>query len=410
MNYIQYMKPGGNFDSSQWDFNKVDKSKLTPEQINYAVEQYFWRTKDPEMKKQYELWSNYQQNANASQKADPISDIAAASELPEVTITLAKPNYIDQIKSDVRNKWANMSTEDKLHAGIDAATIVGGFIPGADVVTDGVDILHSLQRKDWAGAGIGTAAMMLPFVSAPMLRKIKNAASNTLFSPEARLARAMNKNIRSAKFTNTPIYHGSTFTGPSAQFNGRTAEEVGLHFADSKFPGNYRLRVKEMPKGSNMREGILTYTQYNQPLQINDRGIFDLTSFNQDFVQNPDLKKIFNTEDIAYLKNLGYTDDAEIAQLLLKESGRDLIYQNATEINPGWSYLTASPSKLHLNHYAPFLQTGKTTPTKISLDFFEGRPTRVGSFFYKSGGSIHIKKSDVKPANYLNFFNKNVIK
>lgn len=177
MNYIQYMKPGGNFNSSQWDFNKVDKSKLTPEQINYAVEQYFWRTKDPEMKKQYELWSNYQQNVNASQNADPISNTAAASELPEVTITMAKPNYIDQIKADIRNKWANMSTEDKIHAGIDAATTVGGFIPGVDVVTDGIDILHSLQRKDWAGAGIGTAAMVLPFVSAPILRHIVDPQS-----------------------------------------------------------------------------------------------------------------------------------------------------------------------------------------------------------------------------------------
>jgi hypothetical protein len=88
---------------------------------------------------------------------------------------MAKPNYIDQIKSDIRNKWANMSTEDKVHAGIDAATTIGGFIPGADVVADGVDILHSLQRKDWVGAGIGATAMVLPFVSAPMLRKIKNA-------------------------------------------------------------------------------------------------------------------------------------------------------------------------------------------------------------------------------------------
>lgn len=172
MNYIQYMKPGSNFNSSQWDFNAVDKSKLTPEQIKYAVEQYFWRTKDPEMKKQYELWSDYQKRINASQNTDPMSDIAASAELPEVTITMAKPNYIDQIKSDIRNKWTNMSTEDKVHAGIDAATTIGGFIPGVDVVADSADILHSLQRKDWAGAGIGAAAMVLPFVSAPMLRRI----------------------------------------------------------------------------------------------------------------------------------------------------------------------------------------------------------------------------------------------
>ena len=185
------MKPGGNFNSSQWDFNKVEKSKLTPEQINYAVEQYFWRTKDPEMKKQFELWSNYQQNTNASQKADPISDIAAASELPEVTITMAKPNYIDQIKSDIRNKWTNMSTEDKVHAGIDAATTIGGFIPGVDIVADGVDLLHSLQRKDWAGAGIGAAAMALPVVSAPMLKKLKNSIDPILHPKKTKKAKAL---------------------------------------------------------------------------------------------------------------------------------------------------------------------------------------------------------------------------
>ena len=112
------------------------------------------------MKKQYELWSDYQKRVNASQNADPILDIAATDELPEVTITMAKPNYIDQIKSDIRNKWANMSTENKVHAGIDAATTIGGFIPGVDVVADGADILHSLQRKDWTGAGIGAAAMV----------------------------------------------------------------------------------------------------------------------------------------------------------------------------------------------------------------------------------------------------------
>jgi hypothetical protein len=32
------MKPVDNFNPSQWNFNKVDKSKLTPEQIKYAVE------------------------------------------------------------------------------------------------------------------------------------------------------------------------------------------------------------------------------------------------------------------------------------------------------------------------------------------------------------------------------------
>jgi hypothetical protein len=32
------MKSGNKFNPSQWDFNKVDKSKLTPEQIAYAVE------------------------------------------------------------------------------------------------------------------------------------------------------------------------------------------------------------------------------------------------------------------------------------------------------------------------------------------------------------------------------------
>lgn len=91
MNYIQYMKPGGNFNSSQWDFNAVDKSKLTPEQIKYAVEQYFWRTKDPEMKKQYELWSDYQKRVNASQNIDLTSDIAASDEIPEVIITAPNP-------------------------------------------------------------------------------------------------------------------------------------------------------------------------------------------------------------------------------------------------------------------------------------------------------------------------------
>ena len=191
MNYIQYMKPGSKFNPSQWDFNKVYKSKLTPEQIKYAVEQYFWRTKDPEMKKQYELWSDYQQNVNASQNADPISDIAASAELPEVTITMSKPNYIDQIKSGIKNKWTNMSTEDKIHAGIDAATTIGGFIPGADVVADGVDILHSLQRKDWTGASIGAVAMALPVVSAPMLRKIKNVVSPILHPKRTKKAKAL---------------------------------------------------------------------------------------------------------------------------------------------------------------------------------------------------------------------------
>ena len=37
-------------------------------------------------------------------------------------------------------------------------------------------------------------------------------------------------------------------------------------------------------------------------------------------------------------------------------------------------------------------------------------PNESNTLYIKSGGSIHIKKSDVKPVNYLNFFNKNVIK
>jgi hypothetical protein len=84
-----------------------------------------------------------------------------------------------------------MSTEDKVHAGIDVATTIGGFIPGVDIVADGVDVLHSLQRKDWSGAGIGTAAMVLPFVSAPMLRKIKDTTSAILHPKRTKKAKAL---------------------------------------------------------------------------------------------------------------------------------------------------------------------------------------------------------------------------
>lgn len=195
MSNIQYMKHENKFNSAQWDFNKVDKSKLTPEQIKYAVEQFFWRAKDPEMKKQCELWDNYYKKVNASQNVDPMLDIAASVNLPEITITAVKPNYIDQIKSDIRNKWTNMSTKDKVHAGIDVATTIGGFIPRADVVADGVDILHSLQRKDWTGASIGAVAMALPGVSAPMLRKIKNVVSSILHPKRTKKAKALAKEL-----------------------------------------------------------------------------------------------------------------------------------------------------------------------------------------------------------------------
>jgi hypothetical protein len=84
-----------------------------------------------------------------------------------------------------------MSTEDKVHAGIDAATTIGGFIPGVDAVADGVDLIHSLQRKDWAGAGIGATAMVLPFVSAPMLRKIKNSIDPILHPKRTKKAKAL---------------------------------------------------------------------------------------------------------------------------------------------------------------------------------------------------------------------------
>lgn len=274
MNYMQYMKKGDNFNPSQWNFNKVDKSKLTPEQIKYAVEQYFWRTKDPKMKEQYELWSNYQQNTNASQNANPISDIAAAAELPEVTITMAKPNYIDQIKADVRNKWANMSTEDKVHAGIDVATTIGGFIPGADIVADGVDLLHSLQRKDWTGAGVGAVAMALPFVSAPMLRKIKNTTSAILHPKRTKKAKAfaeeLNKVIDESTIVQTIPTTPDNHIASMIRIEPKTPNaDVSLlqrpkkDITDSEFAG--------MPKGERNQpkrqwlEGEITYDAEGNP-------------------------------------------------------------------------------------------------------------------------------------------------
>jgi hypothetical protein len=115
-----------------------------------------------------------------------------------------------------------MSTEDKVHAGIDVATTIGGFIPGVDVVADGVDLLHSLQRKDWAGAGIGATAMALPAVSAPMLRKIKNAISPILHPKRTKKAKALaeeldkviDETILKEASINVPDKHVTSIAGP----------------------------------------------------------------------------------------------------------------------------------------------------------------------------------------------------
>lgn len=377
MNYIQYMKPGSKF----WALPNGQ------EDVSWSEFWNNWKKAIAKAKEQIvDNWENLKQDYKDA--ADPIAaserkqaESIEATRAKQASIKFVSDNRTDYEKKRDRKNFKLKEFEQKEQQNKDATDAVMWTLTGIPYA------VQHLASPNGVVKTYGNTKAAVQNGGGPYLEKaVASAAGDVLdatilaaplFTPKARLARAMNKNIRSAKFTNTPIYHGSTFTGPSAQFNGRTAEEVGLHFADSKFPGNYRLRVKEMPKGSNMREGVLTYTQYNQPLQINDRGIFDLTSFNQDFVQNPDLKKIFNAEDIAYLKNLGYTNDAEIAQLLLKESGKDLIYQNATEINPGWSYLTASPSKLHLNHYAPLPQTDKITPTKTSLAFFERQPAKI---------------------------------
>lgn len=377
MKYIQYMKPGSKF----WALPNGQ------EDVSWSEFWNNWKKAIAKAKEQIvDNWENLKQDYKNA--ADPIAaserrqaESIEATRAKQASMKFVSDNRTDYEKKRDKKNLELKEFEQKRQQNKDATDAMMWTLTGIPYA------VQHLASPNGVVKTYGNTKAVIQNGGGPYLEKaVASAAGDVLdatilaaplFTPEARLARAMNKNIRSAKFTNTPIYHGSTFTGPSAQFNGRTAEEVGLHFADSKFPGNYRLRVKEMPKGSNMREGVLTYTQYNQPLQINDRGIFDLTSFNQDFVQNPDLKKIFNAEDIAYLKNLGYTNDAEIAQLLLKESGKDLIYQNATEINPGWSYLTASPSKLHLNHYAPLPQMGKTTPTKTSLSFFERQSAKI---------------------------------
>lgn len=377
MNYIQYMKPGSKF----WALPNGQRDLSWPE---------FWNNWKEAIAKAKEQIVDNLENLKQDYKdaTDPIAtskrkqaESIEATRAKQASMKFVSDNRTDYEKDRDRKNLELKEFEQKQQQNKEATNAMMWTLTGIPYA------VQHLASPNGVIKTYGNTKAAIQNGGGPYIEKVVASAAGDaldatilaapLFTPEARLARAMNKNIRSAKFTNIPIYHGSTFTGHSAQFNGRTAKEVGLHFADSKFPGNYRLRVKEMPKGSNMREGILTYTQYNQPLQINDRGIFDLTSFNQDFAQNPDLKKIFNAEDIAYLKNLGYTDDAEIAQLLLKESGRDLIYQNATEINPGWSYLTANPSKLHLNHYAPLSQMSKTPPTKTSLAFFERQPAKI---------------------------------
>lgn len=445
MNYIQYMKPGSNFNPSQWDFNKVDKSRLTPEQIAYAVEQYFWRTKDPEMKKQFELWSDYQKRVNASQNADPMSDIAASVELPEVTITMAKPNYIDQIKSDIRNKWANMSTEDKVHAGIDAATTIGGFIPGVDVVADGVDLIHSLQRKDWAGAGIGTAAMVLPFVSAPMLRKIKTI-SNTLFSPEAQFARTMNKNIKHSKPINPDklpdevntgrikkrdyvpystaggdyFYHNSGLRGDvPRQYNkfhgafasrsfGRNADETFLSYG-MPWPEHDAGIMYEFP-GDILPDWQYMTDQYGKPT-IGLVKPFGKSQFELSAIKTP------NTPDYPFI-------DIRTGEIVDNKTALgDPLKLRAMELNIGGSQTTIpteqmrqilqntnykvwrAPSKLY-----PFgakeLHLGNLTTTpdfhfdNPMYDYITGKPI----YFYKSGGSIKIKNKNRGKLNYLNLF------
>lgn len=318
------MKPGNKFNPSQWDFNKVDKSNLTPEQIKYAVEQYFWRTKDSEMKKQYELWSNYQQNVNASQKADPKSDIAASTELPEVTITMAKPNYIDQMKSGIRNKWTNMSTEDKVHAGIDAATTIGGFVPGVDVVADGVDLLHSLQRKDWAGAGIGAAAMALPVVSAPMLRKIKNTVQLILQPKKTKKAKALVGALSStvSRFIPQDWYKEESIglgnVKPHQHFNKEQIDQFGFdQFIPKVFWNKDRFKKSEDPAFS----GIITFKTFISNLdkakdlypELNNESLYEhiaALAHNQGFdnltveynrskklKQSPEEKKFFSMSD-----------------------------------------------------------------------------------------------------------------
>lgn len=445
MNYIQYMKPGDKFNPSQWDFNKVDKSKLTPEQIKYAVEQYFWRTKDPEMKKQYELWSDYQKRDNASQKADPMSDIAAASELPEVTITMAKPNYIDQIKSDVRNKWNNMSTEDKVHAGIDAATTIGGFIPGADVVADGVEFLHSLQRKDLAGAGIGAAAMVLPFVSAPMLRRIVDPQSigdilknfkiggrQVGLQQQPVIAKQSPKNIEE-ELGRLGIPKGER----RQWLKGKTADSAydsALGLGNNTYTKAVRdahFKAKS-PKGqlNTTHASIWDFTMFEPKVSMWSGQVDPFYHFGDDvsaawFRRNPDYKvKNYHLkleapievsdfthgnlfEIISELKRKGIIDDAEAIRLkdkywraaeddiheaaasLLDELGFDGIkYVNEVEGPGSQAFGVPRKTQMKLTNAITYDDNGKIIPLSKRDDFTSIDPR------YKSGGTIHIKKKN----------------
>ena len=447
MNYIQYMKPGDKFNPSQWDFNKVDKSKLTPEQIKYAVEQYFWRTKDPEMKKQYELWSDYQKRDNASQKADPMSDIAAASELPEVTITTAKPNYIDQIKSDIRNKWTNTSTEDKVHAGIDAATTIGGFIPGVDVVADGADVLHSLQRKDWTGAGIGAAAMVLPFVSAPMLRRIVDPQSigDILknFKIGGRQVGIQHQPVtvkQSPKNIEEELGRLGIPKGERRQWlKGHTADRA---YDSALGLGNntYTQAVRDAHFKAKAPQGILntshsslddftifepikveghiepfyhfgdndgitaawfhSLTKHNyktkyyhlnlqNPLEVSDNTHYSSMALINGMHKRGYIDDIRREELLNKYYRIGEDDPKEAAYQLLREFGNDGIkYFNDIEGSGSWSFAVPTNKQMKLSNAITYDDEGKIIPLSQRDNFLSKDPR------YKSGGNIHIKKKN----------------
>lgn len=123
----------------------------------------------------------------------------------------------------------------------------------------------------------------------------------------------------------------------------------------------------------------------------------------------PVIKEITNVDDM--LQRIGIvpisnTPIQAVEQITVNPANRLVKVGERVDLN-------LSPNRVVQFEYQPRLVDNKGRLASSDADRYFGIPTKTETqytLWHKSGGAIHIKKSDVKSVNYLKFFNKNIIK
>lgn len=433
MNYIQYMKPGSKF----WALPNGQEDTSWSE---------FWNNWKEAIGKAKEQIVDNLENLKQDYKdaADPIAaserkqaESIEATRAKQASMKFVSDNRTDYEKKRDRKNLQLKEFEQKEQYNKDATDAVMWTLTGIPYA------VQHLASPNGVVKTYGNTKAAVQSGGGPYIEKaVASAAGDVLdaailaaplFTPEARLARAINKNVKQG-IQLGQYYHGSPNRNIS-KF--KIGKDGGIYFTQNRdaakqYTGTFgtgKVYNADLDLGNKTiiidNDGAawtkIPENKVSKAFNLTPQYVHDIIgSYNlgevpwhYGFTKMFGYKPKSNYYAIDQVVKLG--KDQGISSLIIKNAkdngkrlfSRTMPYDQTVVYNPRQIILEGRTP--NLKHYAPLPQTSKTTPTKTSLAFFERQPANISKaerLGISKGIKYYTQEENLAFRNQINNFAK----